>query len=83
MNDFNIINNDTNNHKQRSQPQLRVLARDYKDYSTLINPLKQLQINSSKILKQYHDFLKENNKKTFGIPYHMIKKFQQLKRLLG
>jgi hypothetical protein len=48
-----------------------------------MEPLKELQNHSSNILKQYHEFLKENKKKTIGLPYHMIKKFEQLKKSLG
>jgi len=40
MADFNIINAESNSNIQRSQPQMRALARDVKDYSSLIEPLK-------------------------------------------
>lgn len=53
---------------------------DCKDLSKLVSPLKDLQAHSSKILKQYHDFSSETKKKTAGLPYHMIKKFEQLNK---
>ena len=57
MADFNIINVEPQTQRKHTSTQSAMFKIDFKDLSKLVNPLKDLQSHSSKILKQYHEFL--------------------------
>ena len=54
MADFNIINIDPPSNTKGFSTQYLMHAIDCKDLEKLVEPLKDLQVHSSKILKQFH-----------------------------
>jgi hypothetical protein len=84
MADFNMVNVDSQGQvgKTVDNTNLNILKRDIRDYQELCPILKSLQQSTSKILKDYHEYQEKKDRKTAGLPYHLIRKFEGVRSTL-
>lgn len=54
---------------------MHMLTLDLKDFNQFLPVIKELQITSSKMLKDLQPFLAKRDKRTVSLPYNMLRKF--------
>lgn len=76
MNDFNMVNVESQGQVGKSVDNIKLLhlRMDIRDHHEFLPVLKELQLTSSKVLKEFHEYLSRKEKKP-SLPYNMIKKF--------
>lgn len=81
MNDFNMVNVESQGQVGKSVDTIKLvhLKTDIRDHHEFLPVLKELQNTSSKVVKEFHEFLSKKEKKSASLPYNMIKKFELLK----
>lgn len=85
MSDFNMVNVDPQNNVGKSvdTTKLRMLELDERDFTEFLPVLKELQLTSSKILKDLNPGMVKREKKTLSLPYNLLRKFETLKNDLA
>lgn len=77
MSDFNMVNVESQSQigKSVDTTKMHMLSLDLKDFNQFLPVIKELQITSSKILKDLQPFLAKRDKRTVSLPYNMLRKF--------
>lgn len=81
MNDFNMVNVESQSQVGKSIDNIKLvhLKMDIQDHNEFLPVLKELQNTSSKVVKEFHEYLSKKEKKSASLSYNMIKKFELLK----
>ncbi len=77
MSDFNMVNVESQSQigKSVDTTKMHMLSLDLKDFNQSLPVIKELQITSSKMLKDLQPFLAKRDKRTVSLPYNMLRKF--------
>lgn len=76
MSDFNMVNVEAQGQVGKSIDTVKLLhlAKDAQDHQQLLPVLKELQLASGRVVKEFHEYLSRREKRQ-SLPYNMIRKF--------